>query len=280
MKSFKYLVLLPLLLLSSCGSENLGRRITANEAEQRIYEIERFNANYIPAFRITCDVSINAVSGMTRYSGSAKILLEANNNGEGHGKLQLNINGAGYGNVNESIEGYTVRNYEGYEKVTWLKLSSSLYGTSQVGTFINNQDFSDFANSSNSAFVYNYVDVMEEPYYYAIMAYPRPSSFIDTFADLSGYFINTNYYSSGTGSLSVKVTVKKSSNANNSEVYYLDSELESGEMTLIYKSYLITKLTLTEKTSNGSKGTVNFNVTYPQNLSFRLPNGWRSYIEY
>ena len=285
MRNIKYFAVLPMLLLSSCGGENLGRKITPNEASQRLYEIERYDIESIPAFRLSCDVSINMNSGMMSYNGTGKLLLEANRYGEGHGKMQVNINGGGYNNINETIEGYTVKNYEGYRNVTYLKLTSNVYNTNQTGVFVNDQYFGDFANSRNSSFVYDYVDVMENPFYYGAMMYPNPEAFFELFSESSyssGFDVSSQFFSNGTGSLAVKASVRRNGRQINYDDYGYDNdnELQSGELTVVYTNYVLTKLSLTETTTTGSKGTVKMDISYPQNLTFKLPSDWKRFIAY
>ena len=243
MKSKKLLILLPIIVLSSCSS-SLGKEISSDEAsniESAIFEKQRNTNAYSFSYQIV--TTINGSKETINY----KYIHEENGNYMISREEKDNSNNSSY----RSSKAIYVFSQTEKEKVLYIKTYNAK---------TNKYDIQSYTKFGKDAL---FEDALSKQASFSKEVTSYYKSFYESF---TGQY----FYSKGEGDLTIKHSSRFKEEVA-SEAY------TTAEFTYRYSDYLFSSYTATYKASDGSKRNETAKGSY-SNVKVNIPSDWEEYV--
>ena len=264
MKNSRLLLIIPALLISSCGdAQSYGKKITLEKAKAVYEDIED---NYELPDGWVVDFVQETSEGKGDDKSTQKMRYKAKRNAT---SLYINyrfISQSPSERINIHTEYYIFPD-SNYRQIVYAK-SENLITEQKTEIAVADGDYYSYSNS----IIYDLNHTSE--FYYATQYNYVMREFASCVKDVdaesqkeSGN--NYSYYSSGKGNLTIKLNFRQKSAR--------DSDYEDtikGDAILAVNDYRFTKLTADASTSYGNKQTMTINYTYPKAVKIEPPEGW------
>lgn len=275
MKHSRLLLLIPALLLSSCGdAEHIGNKVNTSKVAS-IYE--DINLNYENEDCYVTDFTREAVTGKGDTKLTEKLRYKAKSDGQ---NIYLNLRkSSAQGNIKSSYH------------TEYYLLQDKTYGTI---LFVRDENLVTKAVNEIAVPYSDYASYYSKPYvnnfkYDSYLQFALSTSYIRSTInsyityDPSEYDDDSatkqtkaQFYSTGKGNITLKLLYSTKKGASIDKDY---EDITKAEATLTIDNYRSSKITYETTSTFGNKETWNLQYTYPKSVKIEPPENWQTHLQ-
>ena len=275
MKHSRLLLLIPALLLSSCGdAEHIGNKVNTSKAAS-IYE--DINLNYEKEDCYVTDFTREAVTGKGDTKLTEKLRYKAKSDGQ---NIYLNLRkSSAQGSIRSSSHTeYYLFQDKTYGTILFVRdenlvtkaVNEIAVPYSDVGSYYSKPYVNNFKNDSYLQFALSTSYIRNTINSYITY---DPSEYDD---DSATNQTKAQFYSTGKGNITLKLLYSTKKGASIDTDY---EDITKAEATLTIDNYRSSKITYETTSTFGNKETWNLQYTYPKSVKIEPPENWQTHLQ-